>query len=466
MSDGARAPLRTVVVAAAAAFAVLSPLVGLSAGLEMFGDGSIFAYSVAARDAWAFHWHNISGRVFSYLAFYVPADAVVALTGSARAGIAAYGALLFAAPGLSLLATRALDPTRARTVFTFACASSVCLLPFCYGFPTEMAMAHALFWPTLALAIDPRGGPARAAGLYALFQSLVLTHEGGVVLAACAALAGLVGRPRRGFGAFLVAMAVWAAVKAALPPDAHIAGVLGAAAYKFVDPANLTDPAFLLAAAVVTGFFILLRVVSPASAAAIVVAFATLYWVAFDRALLAEQRYALRTALLFGTPIFGALAALLAVDAGRLHALPFGPHFVALRDWLDRRDRTALSAALALLLLVHAVETGKFVVGWAAYKSEIRGLAAGPANDAFLGDPRFVSAARVDPAAYRLAWNSTTPFLSVLLAPGFAPERLVVDPAAGYIWLSCETATRNAKADNPLPVNARDLVRAHACLGR
>ncbi|MBL8805653.1 MAG: hypothetical protein JNN22_02310 [Rhodospirillales bacterium] len=467
MRDPAAGRLRRTVVAAAVAFAVLSPVVGLGAGLEKFGDGSIFAYSVAALDAWAFHWHNISGRVFSYLMLYVPAQAVASASGSATAGILAYGALLFGAPGLSLAAVRMLDASRDRTVFAFACASTAALLPFCYGFPTEMAMAHALFWPTLAAVLDSRGGFARTILLYLLFQSLVLTHEGGVVLGACAALAGLVSRSRRSFSAFALSMAAWAAVKTMLPPDAHIAGVLGAAAYKFVDPANLTDPAVILAACVVGGFALLRAVLGRIVPAALITAIcAAIYWIVFDRALLAEMRYSLRTILLAGAPLLGALAVLFAADGARLGAVPFGRYAMTLRDWLGRRDRAALTTAFGLLLLVHAVETAKFVTGWIGYTAAVRVLATGEAADPQLGDARFVSAARIDPAANRLAWNSTTPYLSVLLAPGFAPARLVVDPAAGYFWLSCETATRNAQAENPLPAPARDLIRTLSCLNR
>jgi hypothetical protein len=52
------------------------------------------------------------------------------------------------------------------------------------------------------------------------------------------------------------------------------------------------------------------------------------------------------------------------------------------------------------------------------------------------------------------------------VAPGFAPHRLVVDPAGNYFWLSCETATANERADRAVPVETRRLVRLHACLHR
>ena len=42
-------------------------VVGLRYELQLYGDGAMFSYSVAAQDAWAFHWHNISGRLTVYL---------------------------------------------------------------------------------------------------------------------------------------------------------------------------------------------------------------------------------------------------------------------------------------------------------------------------------------------------------------------------------------------------------------
>jgi hypothetical protein len=57
--------------------------------------------------------------------------------------------------------------------------------------------------------------------------------------------------------------------------------------------------------------------------------------------------------------------------------------------------------------------------------------------------------------------------LSVLLAPNFAPLRLVMDPRTdNYFWLTCEMATASEMADRAIPVDGRRLVRVHACLHR
>ena len=90
----------------------------------------------------------------------------------------------------------------------------------------------------------------------------------------------------------------------------------------------------------------------------------------------------------------------------------------------------------------------------------------GAASDPALGDPRFVSSDRIDPDTNRLKWQTTTQFLSVLVAPGFLPNRLVVDPSAGYFWLTCARATATEQADIPLPVESRRLIRVYSCLHR
>jgi hypothetical protein len=115
---------------------------------------------------------------------------------------------------------------------------------------------------------------------------------------------------------------------------------------------------------------------------------------------------------------------------------------------------------------VHIVEAEKFVRAWRDYEVAIRTLATGALSDPALGDPQFVSSDRIGPDLNRLSWSSTTHFLSVLVAPRFAPARLVIDPNANYFWLSCTTATANEEADRAVPAGSRRLVRVHACLHR
>jgi hypothetical protein len=465
-------------VIAGIAASVLFIAVGLATRLQMFGDGSIFSYAVAARDAWAFHWHNISGRLFVYLYATIPAEAVVAVTNSATAGIATYGLLFFAAPLLGLLLTLSADRSKSRVLFTYACLSTAALCPLVYGAPTEMWMAHALFWPTLALCLyapqDVRGRTA----VFASLLALIFTHEGAIIFAATILFAVFLRGWRnvlfaRAVAAFAFTMAIWLIVKLAIRPDDYIAGVMTAAAFKFIDIGNLTEPAFVLLAVAIAVddlLTIVLRRVAPRRAHIIslivcVILLAT-YWFWFDRSLLAADRYNLRTVLLILTPAFGLMAAVQTIDETARAQSPL-PFLSALAATIERAcNPRIIVSALALTLLVHAVETTKFVWGWTQYKAAIAALATGSASDPTLGDPRFISSKRVDPALNRLSWHSTTPYLSVLLAPGMKSERLVIDPGTGYFWLACDTAKRSEHDSAALPSDSRQLIRAYSCQHR
>ncbi len=476
-SDIAR--LRGVAVAAGLIAALAFVIVGIGFRLQLYGDGSLFSYAVAAEDAWAFHWHNISGRAFIFLYAYQPAEALVHVTGSAQAGIALYGFLFFSAPLAGLVATWFADRSPRRIVFVYACASTAVLLPLVFGAPTEMWMAHALFWPALALCHGAPRGTGSLLLIVGTLLALAFTHEGALVLEAAilvtVALRGLQDPALlRTFGAIVVVLLIWLAVKTALPPDDYTAGVMHAAAFNFIDVTELArSPLFVLLVAALAAYAVLcavLRLFNPAyatiAALALVAAGLAGYWLRFDHALHTDHRYYLRTALLFAIPLFGGFAAAYALRAeGRLRLpLPFlSPVLSILAATPMLR---ALTGALALVMLVHGVETAKFIAYWEDYKAAIRSLAAGTAADPALGDPRFVSSDRVEPDVDRLRWRSTTPFLSVLLAPGMAPQRLVVNPRAGYFWQSCRTATASEQADRAVPVEARRLLRVYACLHR
>ena len=460
--------LRAIVVAAGIGWALLFVVIGLRYELQLYGDGAMFSYSVAVQDVWAFHWHNISGRLTPYLFSLAPAEAFVALTGSPGGGIVVYGLLFSAMPLLGLLATFAADRSADRVVFSFACCSTAVLGPLVFGFPTEMWMAHALFWPALAVAHYARRGISGLALVFAMLLALIFTHEGAFVLAAVIvptlALRGM-REPAflRAAGALLVALSIWAAVKVIFPPGPYFAGVYVRAALGFFDIDILRDNMTMLLAGAIAGYsvaYLILARIAPARAsisAAVIVAVAlALYWLWFDHALHADNRYYMRTALVIATPLFGVPAALYALNAeGRLTA-----------SFLTRGvSARAITATFLLVMLVHAVETAKFVSAWTNYKAAVREIATGSTSDPALGDPRFVSSARIGADLNRLSWFSTTQYLSVIVA-NFAPTRLVVDPASNYFWLSCATATKNFDAERAVPRETRALVRTYACQHR
>ncbi len=469
--------LRAIAIAAGICCAILFIVIGLRYQLQAYGDGAMFSYAVAVQDAWVFHWHNISGRLTVYLYCLAPAQAFVALTGGPGGGVLVYGLLSFAAPLLGLIATYAADRSRGRVIFAFACFSTAALCPLVFGFPTEMWLAHALFWPTLAVSHYARRGVGGSVPVFALFLALVFTHEGAIVFAATI-VATLLLRGSRdaafvtAASALTAAVVIWAAVKLAFPPDDYIAGILARAARNFFDTAIFSNALVLLLLAAFAGygaaFFILARFTLAGAhvcAAAIVVLALVIYWLKLDHALHATDRYFMRTVLLLATPVLGGLAVIYALRTeGRLR-LPV-PFLASVMETLaSRMMARAIAGAFVILLLVHAVETAKFVTAWVQYKSAIGALATGAASDPSLGDPRFVSTGRLDKTLNRLSWNSTTPYLSVIAA-NFTPARLVVDPAANYFWLSCATATANFKADRAVPAETRGLVRIHACLHR
>ena len=462
--------LRIFVLIAAFGWAVAFVVIGLHYELQMYGDGSIFSYSVAVRDAWAFHWHNISGRLFAYAYSYVPAENYVAWTGDARGGIVVYGTSHFLAPLLGLLGTFAADRSRSRILFVGACFSTVCLCPLVFGFPTEMWMAHALFWPTLAVCHYARSGLCGLAVVFAAMLALIFTHAGALIFA-LAILATLALRGWwnvafvRAARVLIVAIIIAALVRLAIPPDAYFAPVLQRAALHVFDLTVCTSRLFLLLITTLTTYGVVLLVLRRGNptrahvyATAVVALGLVAYWFFFNRGIHADKRYYMRTLLIICTPIFGALAAWYAVvaDDEAIVRIPLLTRLTtAIEDSMTVR---AVGGALALVILVHAVETAKFVAAWSDYKVAIQALATGANSDPSLGDQRFVSAARItDTRLNRLAWNSTTPYLSVLLAPRFTPARLVVDPAGSYFWLSCQTAIANEEAARALPVEGRGL---------
>jgi hypothetical protein len=470
-----RQAFRTLIIAAGICWSVLFVIIGLRYGLQMYADASIFSYSVAVEDAWKFHWHNISGRLFVFLYSYAPAEAYVRLTGDAHGGIVAYGLLFFAAPFVGLLATFAADRSRGRIMLGYACLSTACLCPLVFGFPTEVWVSHALFWPTLAVCHYSRG---RLAGVpvFVMLLALILSHAGALIFAVTILITLFLRGSRdaaflRALGCFVAAVAIWAVVLAAFQPDPLIADILYRAALHVFDVAILTSDLVLLLlvtlAAYVAAFCVLRRFADHSAhvhAGAIVAAALAVYWLWFDHALHADNRYYLRTLLLVVTPMLGALAGMHALYAeGRLQRS--WPLLAGVVAAATGPLATRLAAgAVGLVMLVHAVETAKFVTGWERYTAAVRTLATGSLSDPALGDARFVSSRRIGDDLNRLSWLSTTPFLSVLLAPRLAPTRLVVDPRSNFFWLSCATATASAEADRAIPVESRRLVQRYACL--
>jgi len=468
--------LRALVIGAGLCWSIAFVVVALHYELQLYADGAIFSYAVAVQDVWAFHWHNISPRVSVFFLTLWPAELYVALTGDPRNGIRLYGFLFYIAPLLALIATFAADPSRGRVIFTYACGSTALLCPMVFGFPTEMWLAHALFWPTMAYCQYARRSSGGTALVLIMIIALALSHEGALVLAVAIvstlALRGL--RDAfflRALGALLAALTIWMAVKVIFQPDDYFADVLMRAALHFLDLTVFQISLVLLLVATLVSYVLiyvgLSRLVPGKTylyATATAVMTLAVYWLWFDHSLHASNRYYLRTVLVLVTPLLGLAAGLYAMRADGL-TLPTPGLERLLTKLTSGGVVQVTTGAFLLVTLVHTVETAKFVIAWEHYKSTLAALATSSASDPTLGDPRFVSSERIGPDLNRLSWNSTTPYLSVIAA-NLVPNRLIVDPTANYYWLSCETATANYRAVRSIPDATRNLVKIYSCLHR
>src|SRR5712672_218332 len=263
--------LRALMIGVGLCWSVAFVAIALRYELELYADGAMFSYAVAVQDVWAFHWHNISGRLSVFLLSLLPAEIYVGLSGNPGAGIVVYGLLFYLAPLAGLIGTFAADRSRGRIIFVYACCSTALLGPLVFGFPTEMWLAHALFWPTLAVSHYAKRTVDATAIVFVMVLALAFTHEGALVLAF--------------------------AIVATLAPR------------------GWRDASFLRAAAVLVVVLAMSRLAPDRAhlyAAVIVVPVLAIYWLWFDHTIHASSRYYLRTALVIVTPAFGAIAVLYA----------------------------------------------------------------------------------------------------------------------------------------------------------
>src|SRR5512144_1617086 len=124
--------LRGLVIGLALCWSVAFVVIALVYELELYADGAMFSYAVAVQDVWAFHWHNISGRMSVYFLSLLPGELYVGLSGNPRAGIVVYGLLFYVAPLAGLLGTFVADRSSGRVIFAYACCSTALLCPLIF----------------------------------------------------------------------------------------------------------------------------------------------------------------------------------------------------------------------------------------------------------------------------------------------------------------------------------------------
>jgi hypothetical protein len=471
-------PSASAAILAGLVVAVAIPVLTFLFRFNLFADGAIFSYSVAAADGWRFHWVNIANRIAVFLIAHLPAQAIGLSTGEPDLAIGIYTALFYSAPLAGLVLTIRLDTAPSRAFAVAASLGTVLFLPFVVPFPSELVFTHALFFPALALAMSERGGRSRFAGLIVLMTGLANSHEGGAVCAICVLAATLFAGPGRGavlraLVAFTVAAAVWLTLRLSLPPGDYVSGVLALAAWRMIQVESVLSRAMnwaLLAGAVglLSGLVLhaWLGRAGVWTAGLAVSAGLMAAWFLLDPPAHAVDRYNMRLVLLVGDGLLAGMATLfVARQGGRAGWLfRFEP---AWTGPVVARLAVTAGAAVVPLLVLHAGETVRFAGAWETYLTRVERIATGEdiVTD-YAGDPSFASSARIADGRDNVAWNSTTPYLSVLLAPQFLPRRLVVDPTTGYWWMDCATARASRDRELGLPRRARALIAAYACKHR
>lgn len=465
--------LRKLAVIAGISAAILFVVAGLAFQFQLYGDSGLFSYAVAVQDSWAFHWHNISNRSTVYLFAHVPAEIYGRLTGSAWAAVQIYGLLFFGVQLLGLALTFWLDRTRNRILFAFACLSNAVVCPLIFGAPSEMWFAHAFFWPALAAA---HCSPQKWSGLlsFALFLPLAFTHEGALIFLAAILLSVLLRKDELSrflhlLLATVAVIAIWLFVRHTLRPDDYTARVMAAAASNVFNPALLLDRILLLLAATAICFlaaFYSLRRAGLSRAATVVFVLTLMalaaYWIAGTHELHTDHRYYLRTVVIVICPVLAMLATCTAFGGA-----PFKPAHVACtipRTIVAGIGAQALSALLLLAVTIHGVETYRFAIAWREYLTVFRRIVV---QSPSLGTPY----ANIDPdnPEFRgMPWFSTLPYLSVLVAPAYAPARLAVDPRSDYFWISCPDATASVQkaSERGVPATSRKMIRDYNCKHR
>ncbi len=123
-----------------------------------------------------------------------------------------------------------------------------------------------------------------------------------------------------------------------------------------------------------------------------------------------------------------------------------------------------MAVALLLVLLIHSVEMARFAAAWDDHLVIFKKIVTEP-------QPQSSGVVNIDPERpefEELPWFSTLPYLSVLVAPGFRPARLAVDPKSDYFWISCATATASVRKAGPhgIPAQSRAMIRDLNCKHR
>jgi len=431
----------------------------------LFADGAYFNFVIAAGNPWGMHWNYFVSRLTVYLATVLPTAFIYeafGLSGSDLAKLYSFEfdfVVLIQYVILAIIAWKRFPGLLLFPVIAFSFAVGLG-----YGFPSEMIIASSFFWicmfsltfakvPFMLLSIS--------------FVALVFSHELSIFGAILILLYTYTrsrnlewsNTNRRVATAFylvgFLAIAVWIYLKF----TGHSPGGASNVIY-ILDPRRIfNNPTLWVLALVSLACYIYARYVKPSCtsldvlAAAIISGLLTLIcgnWFDF-----LQGRYdSARTLMALSMIGLGSLFV-----AGHAFRMSMSPAL------LQPACRSGLKLGLSAALAVNIAASACFISQWTTVRLQIEAIT----NQKGLSpEDRFISvdtlqidnptaAAMLKKVGY--AW--TLPFLSIMLAPGFEPARIIVDYADMYY--TCHSERLSSGKTSQIPASTIEGLKRYAC---
>ena len=419
--------------------------------LNLFYDGSFFSLTIAVGRPWNLLWCNFPGRfAASYLLTAFPAQLYGDATGSASAAVRLYAILYICWPTIGIAATRLLDRTDDKHFSAYCNVASVTTPLFTFGFPTEVWITCALFWPTLCCCACTKHFSAPCWMFFLLLPLFGFTHEVSIVFFPLFFMVTAIFNHgvRRAFmlTAIVAVLACWVFVESYISPCFPWArSFIHASARNMLTPSNLVNSVSISIGAAMGGWLLAAAVINrtrtePAKATLLpfVVGFVflSIYTYYARDQIYGVERYPARTLVAVQTFGFGVLCvgSLLVWHADRL--LLFGQAVSATaRSMLGSRGtvvRRGITVFVVYSVVAHLYANAKFVRYWLALNTDLDEIVAGagvvPIGFGLIAlDEDVVTITRgvgVASDEWRLASSSVTSHV-VMLAPGYDTKRLV-----------------------------------------
>lgn len=461
------------------AVSILYAAVFVATDLNLFYDGGLFSAVVAVGRPWEIYFCNFPARLGAYSLGVIPAAQFGRLTGSGAGAVHLYAILYICWPTLGVVATRLLDNTTDKHVSAFCNVATLTTPYYAYGFPTEVWISFALFWPTLCCCICAQSSIVRLAALFVLLPLLLFTHEAAILffpILAGVAICFCRGRQRLLILATIVAvLALWAAVRGLVPACSprQLSPLQMLAGRPFV---NLVSVGIAVAMAAWLVALVVAETAKlgrerandlPLMAGAIVLA---LYVYLTADSIYGLERYPARTLVLAQTFALGCICVgQLLIERhspGTSWAMEFA---TKLLERYSMNIKRAVVAFLGFSIVAHGYATATFVAAWMDFNKEIARIAfdGAPAPKGFATlslEHGKVAGTQAQPRSWRLA-TASTPVHVIMRAPGFETKRLVIIDASaeGPTWFNCEHGKALERAPGAIGPTSAALIRQLLC---